>query len=169
MSGPATSDLPSRPRQRGGPPVALVLASLLCGCLRETREPSHAEPHVADQALCGSAQPAEAWTGPVPALPSGAAVLSAAEGNALLLSDSRSASERIQVPAVCLKEGSPPSSAVRICVSPNGEVSSVHVVQPSIPVIDEQLPEVIARWSYRHHEVAGQPTAFCYGTQYLVR
>jgi hypothetical protein len=59
-------------------------------------------------------------------------------------------------------------AVLKICVSPQGNVTDVKIVRPADPAIDSQFPSLIGRWRYRPYMVDGRPTAFCYLLRYEI-
>ena len=86
----------------------------------------------------------------------------------LLAIDPQARAYRVLLPGAYVTDGDEFVSRVRICVDENGNVSHVDVIAPSIAAVDEQLPEVIARWHYRPYVIEGHATAFCYPMNYRV-
>ena len=86
----------------------------------------------------------------------------------LLAVDPLARRNRVRLPQGYVADGDEYVSRVRICVTESGDVEDVAVLEPSIPAIDEQLPEVIAQWHYRPLVIDGQATAFCYPMSYRV-
>lgn len=107
-----------------------------------------------------------------PATASGAVSTVAFDGgrqqHELLAIDPQARAYRVLLPGAYVDNGDEFVSRVRICVDESGEVSHVDVIEPSIAAVDEQLPEVIARWHYRPYVLEGHATAFCYPMNYRV-
>lgn len=59
-------------------------------------------------------------------------------------------------------------AVLKICVSPQGNVTDVKIVRPADPAIDAQFPALIGKWKYRPYLVDGRPTAFCYLLRYEI-
>jgi hypothetical protein len=89
-------------------------------------------------------------------------------GHGLLAVDAQQHPYKILVPEEYVACGAKYVSQVRVCVNEGGTVSSVKILTSSIPVIDLQLPKVLALWKYRPYLVDGRPTAFCYAMNYRV-
>jgi hypothetical protein len=90
------------------------------------------------------------------------------QAHALLAIDPHADPYKVLIPGVCLRLGAEYRAKVQLCVSAEGKVVSVHVLEPSIPLIDEQLPIVMGRWLFHPYSVAGTPTGFCYQLRYRV-
>ena len=100
--------------------------------------------------------------------PAGAKRLSAQAGRSLLAIDPNAMPYKVDLPEEYVQRGEEYRATITICVTPSGAVSSVQILKPSIPIIDRQLPKVISLWKYRPYLVDGQPTSFCYSTNYRV-
>jgi len=96
------------------------------------------------------------------------ASLPAEQGHALLAIDPQADPYRVDVPGICVGLGVQYVAKVQVCVSPAGKVADVKVVEPSIPLIDEQLPIVLGRWIFHPLVVDGEPMSFCYQLNYRV-
>jgi hypothetical protein len=59
-------------------------------------------------------------------------------------------------------------SLIRVCVSKTGTVANVEILQPTIPVVDLQIPNVIPRWRYHPYVYKGQPVSWCYRLRYNI-
>jgi hypothetical protein len=108
----------------------------------------------------------------IPALPPDSTLpptLTSVAGRRLLAIDPQVNPYKVNVPREYVACGDEFVSQVRICVTEAGTVSSVQVLRLSIPVIDLQLPVVLARWRYFPYVVDGRATAFCYALNYAVR
>jgi hypothetical protein len=90
-------------------------------------------------------------------------------GQALLAINPNVNPFKVRIPEICVSEGETYSSVVRICVNAAGAVSQVTILQPSLPIIDEQLPTIIGRWQYNPYLVNGVPAPFCYPLRYTVQ
>ena len=66
-----------------------------------------------------------------------------------------------QLPLQCFNGTQTYKVVVTICVTAQGTVSGVKVTRRSIPYLDQQLPEVISRWTFKPYLVEGKPTPFC--------
>lgn len=106
---------------------------------------------------------------PPPPTSTGPKQLSTKAGHSLLAINPQRRPYKVNVPEEYVSRGDEYVSQLRICVSPQGTVSSVKILRPSIPVIDLQIPQVIPRWKYKPYIVDGRPTAFCYPMNYRVR
>jgi hypothetical protein len=95
--------------------------------------------------------------------------LSMRAGHALLAINPTLKPYRPAIPDECVPRGEVQTSIVQICVSPEGYVSGVKILQESLPIIDSQLPTVMGRWRYHPYLEDGKPTAFCYQITYHVR
>lgn len=113
---------------------------------------------------------------PIPALPGGGsppappqepAHVLLRSGLDLLAIDRDAPAYKARVPYYCTG-GAPVSSKVRICASLTGSVTSVQILEPSLPVLDRQLPEVIGRWQFRPYVLNGSARPFCFVTTYDV-
>ncbi|MEO8181407.1 MAG: hypothetical protein ABI895_21425 [Deltaproteobacteria bacterium] len=108
-------------------------------------------------------------TVPPPPKSTGPKLLSARAGHSLLAINPQIRPYRVNVPEEYVQRGDEFVATLSICVAPNGSVSSVKILKPSIPVIDVQIPKVIPTWKYRPYIVDGQPTGFCYNMNYRVK
>jgi hypothetical protein len=95
-------------------------------------------------------------------------LLSAKAGHRLLAINPQVRPYKLNLPEEDLRIGNVYVATLRICVGPEGSVSSVRILEPSLPAIDAQIPKVIPRWKYRPYLVDGQPTGFCYNINYSV-
>lgn len=93
---------------------------------------------------------------------------SAALGQSLLAIDPNEHPYVVTLPNEVVRPGSEYHALVKICVAPDGSVSSVKILKPSLPVIDLQIQRVIPLWRYRPYFVDGQATGFCYSLDYRV-
>ena len=84
----------------------------------------------------------------------------------LLLIDPNEDEYRIKLPRGLDRSGIKFSARLRICVSAQGSVTDVRIVQGADPAIDPQFPVVMRRWRYRPFMVDGRPVPFCYPIQY---
>lgn len=112
----------------------------------------------------------------IPALPpAGSAPIPVSEPEPVLLRsgmdllgiDPSAPQYSVRVPYYCTG-GAPLSSKVRVCASEAGNVTEVRILEPSLPVLDRQLPEVIGRWQFRPYVLNGAPRPFCFETPYVV-
>ena len=90
-------------------------------------------------------------------------------GHGLLAIDPRVLPYRVSVPHHCVPQGDVFSALLKICVDTLGSVSGVTILQSSLPIIDSQLPYVIATWRYDPYLRNGGPAPFCYNLKYTVR
>jgi protein TonB len=86
----------------------------------------------------------------------------------LLLIDPNADEYRVKLPRALERVGLKFTALLRICVSPQGTVTEVKVLQSADPAIDPQFPAVIGRWRYRPFIVDGRPIPFCYPVRYEV-
>jgi hypothetical protein len=134
----------------------------------EQREPTKEE-------ICGTPyvppEGSDAGTSSEDAAGAGApgGVVDLPSGQALLAIDPNVNPFKVRIPEICVSEGETYSSVVRICVNAAGAVSQVTILQPSLPIIDEQLPSIIGRWQYNPYLVDGRPTPFCYPLRHTVQ
>jgi hypothetical protein len=112
----------------------------------------------------------------IPALPPGGSTPSPVSepepvllrnGMDLLIIDRTAPRYTARVPSYCAA-GAPLASKVRICASETGSVTGVQILEPSLPVLDRQLPQVIGHWQFRPYVLLGTPRAFCFDTVYTV-
>jgi hypothetical protein len=89
-------------------------------------------------------------------------------GHHLLAIDPNERAYKVLVPGEYTADGQEYLTRLRICVSEEGSVSRVDIVEPSLPAIDLQLPVVIPRWRYHPYVVEGRPRPFCYVMNYRV-
>lgn len=108
-------------------------------------------------------------TAPPPPPSSGPKLLSTKAGHSLLAINPQRRPYKVNVPEEYVSRGDEYVTQVRICVSPQGAVSSVKILRPSIPAIDLQIPRVLSLWKYKPFIVDGRPAAFCYPMNYRVR
>jgi len=108
-------------------------------------------------------------TAPPPPKSTGPKLLSAKAGHSLLAINPQVRPYKVNIPEEYVQRGDEYFATISICVAPNGSVSSVKILKPSIPVIDLQIPKVIPLWKYRPYIVDGQPTGFCYNMNYRVK
>lgn len=90
-------------------------------------------------------------------------------GHALLAIDPLVVPYKAKVPEHCVPLGEEFVSTLRICVDAAGDASGLTILDGSLPIIDSQLPYVIARWRYQPYVVDGLATPFCYHLNYRVR
>jgi len=57
---------------------------------------------------------------------------------------------------------------VDICVSATGAVTKVELLEPSLPIVDQQLPIVIPRWRYHPYVIEGRAVPWCYRMRYEI-
>jgi outer membrane biosynthesis protein TonB len=95
-------------------------------------------------------------------------LLSAKAGHSLLAINPSVRPYQVALPEQYARRGDEFYTTISICVAPNGSVSSVKILKPSIPVIDLQIPKVIPTWKYHPYMVDGQPTGFCYTFNYRI-
>jgi len=88
-------------------------------------------------------------------------------GMDLLITDRSAPRYTTRVPYYCTA-GAPLASKVRICASETGNVTGVQVLEPSLPVLDRQLPKVIGDWEFRPYVLNGTPRPFCFEMTYTV-
>ena len=108
-------------------------------------------------------------TAPPPPKSTGPKLLTTKAGHSLLAINPQRAPVQGQRAGRVRQRGA--TSTSHRCASacpPQGTVSSVKILKPSIPVIDLQIPRVIPRWKYKPYLVDGRPTAFCYPMNYRV-
>jgi TonB family protein len=74
----------------------------------------------------------------------------------------------VKVPPMLAQEGATFNAIVRLCVSAEGNVTSVQIQRGAGPAIDSQIPSVMGRWRYRPLIRDGQPVPFCYAVNYQV-
>lgn len=108
-------------------------------------------------------------TAPPPPKSTGPKLLTTKAGHSLLAINPLVRPYKVNVPEEYVSRGDEYVAQIRICVNPNGTVSSVKILRPSIPVIDVQIPQVIPKWRYKPYLVEGKPSAFCYPMNYRVR
>ena len=106
---------------------------------------------------------------PPPPKSTGPKLLSAKAGHSLLAINPLVRPYKVNIPEEYVQRGDEYFATISICVAPNGSVSSVKILKPSIPVIDLQIPKVIPLWKYHPYLVDGQPTGFCYNMNYRVK
>lgn len=99
--------------------------------------------------------------------PKPSATLRTSTAHRLLAIDPHEVPHKVSMPGAYASCG-PLVSTLHICVSETGAIRSLQILRRSIPVLDRQLPAVIARWRYRPYLVDGQPTPFCYMLRYNV-
>jgi hypothetical protein len=99
----------------------------------------------------------------------GPKLLSTNAGHSLLAINPQVRPYKVNVPEEYVARGDEYFAYLRICVSPQGVVSSVKILKPSIPVIDLQIPKVIPTWKYKPYLLNGVATEFCYNLKYTVR
>lgn len=97
------------------------------------------------------------------------AMLGTQAGHGLLAIDPQVYPYKVFVPEHCVPLGEELITQVRICVDAVGNVSGVRILRYSLPIIDSQLPDVIARWRFNLYIVDGRATPFCYPLNYRVR
>jgi TonB family protein len=86
-----------------------------------------------------------------------------------LLIDPSSPDNRPIVPAPYFANGRRYQASLLVCVSEEGNVTHVKLVRgTSVPLIDEQLPAVIARWRYAPFLIDGKPAKICYPLNYAL-
>jgi protein TonB len=108
-------------------------------------------------------------TAPPPPKSTGPKMLSAKAGHSLLAINPQVRPYKVNVPEEYVQRGDEYVATIRICVSAQGNVSSVKILRPSIPVIDLQIPNVIPKWRYHPYLVDGQASDFCYNMNYRVK
>lgn len=124
-------------------------------------------PAVPESAAPPALRPADDTTPVIPALPT--VLLPTGQALRLLAIDPKRSPYKVNVPREYVACGEEYVSHIRICVSEEGFVSSMRLLQGSIPLIDLQLARVILRWRYHPYRVDGRATAFCYPMNYRVR
>ena len=108
---------------------------------------------------------------PPPPESRGPKLLTMQAGNELLAINPNVRPYRVNVPEELtdrMGAGEKISPVIRICVTAQGSVHSVALLESSLPLIDQQLPSVIRRWKYRPLLVAGESRPFCYVTKYSI-
>jgi len=105
---------------------------------------------------------------PPPPKQKGPALLTNKAGHKLLTINPLKPPYKANVPERYVRMGSEHVAQVQVCVSAQGRVSSVKILRPTIPPIDNELLKVIPKWRYRPHVVNGQPTPFCYPVIYRI-
>lgn len=100
------------------------------------------------------------------ARPPGIRMLSSKLAHRKLTIDPSSDAYRVKLPPALEGSKSSFAATVRICVSPEGKVTSVEVTRPGGPAIDAQLPEVLSRWRYSPLVENGVKIPFCYALRY---
>jgi protein TonB len=60
------------------------------------------------------------------------------------------------------------TSRLRVCVTAQGQVYDVRVVQGAGPAIDSQIPAYVRRWRYKPMIVDGEARPFCYPVTYEI-
>ena len=131
----------------------LALIALSCAC---ARTPNALIP---DECLA----PPDAHEAAPGAVPAGFVRLSTTRGHGQLAMDPKKALRKLEVPESCeADQDREYVSIVRICVSAEGAVSNVEVLQPSAPIVDRKAQEKIRDWRYHPYVVDNQPRAFCY-------
>jgi protein TonB len=84
----------------------------------------------------------------------------------LLLIDPNDDEYRVKLPRGLDRGGIKFTARLRICVSAQGTVTDVKILQGADPAIDPQFPVVLRRWRYRPFTVDGRAVPFCYPIQY---
>ncbi len=87
-------------------------------------------------------------------------------GRQQLLIDPNDDAYKVKVPPALRGQDLQFVAILKVCVSPQGTVTSVQVVRPADPLIDAQFPSVIGRWRYRPYTSDGEPRPFCYHVRY---
>jgi protein TonB len=105
---------------------------------------------------------------PPPPKPAGPKMVSASVGRGQLLIDPNAERYRVKLPQALARSGETYAALLRLCVSAEGSVTSVQVLQGAGAALDGQFPSVMGRWRYRPLMVAGVPTPFCYLLRYEV-
>jgi len=105
---------------------------------------------------------------PPPPKPAGPKLVSPSVGRGQLLIDPNAEPYRVKLPLVLARSGETYTAMLRLCVSPEGRVTSVQVLKGAGAALDSQFPSVIGRWRYRPLLADGVPTPFCYLLRYEV-
>jgi TonB family protein len=138
----------------------VALIALSCAC---ARTPNALIP---DECLA----PPDAHEAAPPTAPVGFVRLSTSRGHSQLTMDPRKALRKLEVPESCeADQDREYVSVVRICVSAEGAVSNVDVLQPSAPIVDRKAQEKMRDWRYHPYVVDGQPRGFCYRLKFVFR
>jgi hypothetical protein len=99
----------------------------------------------------------------------GVVELGTQDGHSLLAIDPQVDPYKVSVPEHCVPLGQEFVATLKICVDAAGTVSGVTFLMNALPIIDSQLPYVIARWRFDPYLVEGRATPFCYVLNYRVR
>ncbi len=86
-------------------------------------------------------------------------------GKDLLAIDPRVSPYTVTLPEICVGNFLG-ASLLQICVSEAGSVTGVEILEPSVPWLDRQIPEVIGRWKFRPFLLNGRAQPFCFTTPY---
>lgn len=86
-------------------------------------------------------------------------------GKELLAIDPRVPPYRANIPEICVGNFQS-ASVLQICVSDDGKVTGVEILEPSVPWLDRQVPEVIGRWQFRPFLLHGRAQPFCFTARY---
>src|SRR6185369_15502306 len=105
---------------------------------------------------------------PPPPKPAGPKIVSASVGRGQLLIDPNAERYRVKLPLALARTGETYVALLRLCVSAEGGVTSVQVMEGAGAALDGQFPSVMGRWRYRPLIADGVPTPFCYLLRYEV-
>ena len=75
---------------------------------------------------------------------------------------------RVDLPAPLARTGRIYTALLLVCVSAQGRVTGVRVLQSAGPALDPQFPNVLGRWRYKPLLINRRPTPFCYRLRYRV-
>lgn len=87
-------------------------------------------------------------------------------GHALLAIDPNAGRYRVTLPHGVARAQENHRAVVRMCVTPQGRVSSVTILRSAGDVVDARIVNVLSRWRYRPWRQNGQAEPFCYAFQY---
>jgi TonB family protein len=60
------------------------------------------------------------------------------------------------------------TAQLRVCVTAQGQVYDVRVVQGAGAALDSQIPAYVRRWRYKPMIIDGEARAFCYPVRYEI-
>jgi hypothetical protein len=90
-------------------------------------------------------------------------------GSAQRLTDINDPRFRPSLPAPLNRAGVMLWGLFRVCVGPDGNVTTVAVLKTAEPTVDRDWAHVIQTWQYRPYTIDGRPTPFCHTMRLEVR